>query len=170
MGLFDFTKDIGNNIFGDDDDVDTASQKLQAHVEEDNPGIEDLQINVEDGVATISGEAESTSAYEKAVLMTGNALGVETVQAAELSVAEQVPIEGEEIVEYTQESIQETIEQAPEVSYYEIQKGDSLWKIAAKFYGDGTKHTQLFEENREVIRDPDKIFPGQKIRIPMDAS
>jgi nucleoid-associated protein YgaU len=166
MGLFDFAKNLGNNIFGDDDDVDTASQKLQAHVEEDNPGIDDLQISVEDGVATISGEAESSSAYEKAVLMAGNALGVETVQAGELTVADQIPIEGEDIVEYTGE----TIDQAAGVSYYEIQKGDNLWKIAAKFYGDGTQHTKLFEENREVIKDPDKIFPGQKIRIPMDES
>jgi nucleoid-associated protein YgaU len=163
VGLFDFTKNLGNNIFSDDDDVDIASQKLQAHVEEDNPGIDDLQISVEDSVATISGEAESTSAYEKAVLMAGNALGVETVQAGELSVVDPVPIEGDEVVEYAEE----TIEPLPEVSYYEIQKGDSLWKIAAKFYGDGTKHTKLFEENRVVIKDPDKIFPGQKIRIPM---
>lgn len=180
MGLFDFATDIGNNIFGDDDDVDTASQKLQAHVEEDNPGVEDLQINVEDGVATISGEAESTSAYEKAVLMAGNALGVETVQAGALSVMDQVaqePVDETEVeldaegteteaIEYTGESI----EQASNVSYYDIQQGDSLWKIADKFYGDGTKHTKIFEENREVIKDPDKIFVGQKIRIPMKES
>ncbi len=47
-----------------------------------------------------------------------------------------------------------------------IQKGDSLWKIASKYYKDGNKWPQLFEANKEVILDPDKIFPGQKIRIP----
>ena len=147
MGLFDFAKNFGNKIFGDDDD---ASEKLQAHIEEDNPGVSNLQVTVEDGVATITGEAESASAYEKAVLMAGNALGVESVQAAGLTAPETTP------------------EQTIEVSYYEIQKGDSLWKIAEQFYGNGSKYERIFEENREVIKDPDKIFPGQKIRIPMD--
>jgi nucleoid-associated protein YgaU len=145
MGLFDFTKNFGKKIFGDDDDTETASQKLQAHIEEDNPGVSDLQVSVEDGVATITGEADSPGAYEKAVLMAGNAFGVESVEAGGLSAPEQ----------------------SMEVNYYEIQKGDNLWKIADKFYGDGSKYTAIFEENREVIKDPDKIFPGQKIRIPM---
>ncbi len=165
MGLFDFAKGFGNKIFGSDDDTEAASQKLQAHIEEDNPGVSDLQVNVEDGVATISGEAESSSAYEKAVLMAGNALGIETVEAGELSIADQ---EIEQVSdEMLDDDTSEVTQQTADVTYYEIQKGDSLWKIATKFYGDGTKHTKLFAENREVIRDPDLIFPGQKIRIPM---
>ncbi|HIO92924.1 MAG TPA: peptidoglycan-binding protein LysM [Leucothrix mucor] len=144
MGLFDFAKNFGNKIFGKDDD--DAGEKLQAHIEEDNPGVEGLSVTVVDGVATITGEAESASAYEKAVLMAGNALGVDSVEAAGLTAPEQTY----------------------EVTYYEIQKGDSLWKIADKFYGNGSKYEKIFEENREVIKDPDKIFPGQKIRIPMD--
>lgn len=146
MGLFDFAKNFGKKIFGDDDD--DASEKLQAHIEDDNPGVQGLQVSVEDGVATISGEAESQSAYEKAVLMAGNALGVTSVEAAGLSAPEQ--------------------EQTFDVNYYEIQEGDSLWKIAEQFYGNGSKYEKIFEENREVITDPDLIFPGQKIRIPMD--
>jgi len=144
MGLFDFAKNFGNKIFGSDDD--DAAEKLQAHIEDDNPGIEGLTVSYEDGVATISGEAESASAYEKAVLMAGNALGVDSVEASGLNAPEQTY----------------------EVTYYEIQEGDSLWKIADKFYGNGSKYEKIFEENREVIKDPDKIFPGQKIRIPMD--
>jgi len=144
MGLFDFAKNFGNKIFGSDDD--DAGEKLQAHIEDDNPGIEGLTVSYEDGVATISGEAESASAYEKAVLMAGNALGVDSVEASGLNAPEQ----------------------SYEVTYYVIQEGDSLWKIADKFYGNGSKYEKIFEENREVIKDPDKIFPGQKIRIPMD--
>jgi nucleoid-associated protein YgaU len=53
-----------------------------------------------------------------------------------------------------------------EVEYYEVVKGDSLWKIADKFYGDGSKYKQILAENLQVIKDPDLIFPGQKIRIP----
>ena len=144
MGLFDFARNIGKKIFGSDDD--DASDKLQAHIADDNPGVEGLSVEVVDGVATIKGEAKSASAYEKAVLMAGNAMGIEEVRADELTAPTQ------------------TIE----VQYYTIAKGDSLWKIAEKFYGNGSKYTGIFEENREVIKDPDLIFPGQKIRIPMD--
>jgi nucleoid-associated protein YgaU len=49
--------------------------------------------------------------------------------------------------------------------YYEIKSGDTLWAAAKKFYGAGNRYTQIFEANREVIKDPDKIFVGQKIRI-----
>ena len=167
MGLFDFAKNFGKNIFGGDDDTEVASQKLQTHIEEDNPGVSGLQVSVEDGVATITGEAESSSAYEKAVLMAGNALGIETVEAGELTVAEQT---SEEMLDgdLDDSNADQVIQQSPDVTYYEIQKGDSLWKIADKFYGDGTKHTKIFADNREVIKDPDLIFPGQKIRIPMN--
>jgi nucleoid-associated protein YgaU len=55
---------------------------------------------------------------------------------------------------------------APEEQYYVIEKGDTLWAIARKFLGDGNRYPEVFEANREVIIDPDKIFPGQKIRIP----
>ena len=144
MGLFDFARNIGKKIFGSDDD--DASDKLQAHIADDNPGVEGLSVEVVDGVETIKGEAKSASAYEKAVLMAGNAMGIEEVRADELTAPTQ------------------TIE----VQYYTIAKGDSLWKIAEKFYGNGSKYTGIFEENREVIKDPDLIFPGQKIRIPMD--
>ncbi len=146
MGLFDFAKGIGKKIFGSNDDDEKASEKLKKHIEEDNPGIKNLDVKVEDGVATIKGEAESPGAFEKAILMAGNALGIGEVKADEVDAPEQ----------------------AIEVKYYEIVKGDSLWKIAEKFYGNGSKYTRIFEANREVIKDPDLIFPGQKIRIPMD--
>lgn len=142
MGLFDFTKGIGKKLFGNEDE---ASDKLKAHIEEDNPGISNLEIRVEDGVAIIKGEAESSTALEKAILMAGNAMGIKEVRA-------------DEVVAPTSEI---------EVQYYEIMKGDSLWKIAKKFYGDGNKYKKILEENLQVIKDPDLIFPGQKIRIPM---
>jgi len=146
MGLFDFAKNIGKKIFGSNDDDEKASEKLTKHIEEDNPGLENLEIKVEDGVAIIKGETEDPSALEKVILMAGNAMGIEEVRADEVTAPEQTV----------------------EVQYYEIQKGDSLWKIAKTFYGDGNKYTEIFEANREVIKDPDLIFPGQKIRIPMD--
>ena len=54
----------------------------------------------------------------------------------------------------------------PEVEYYTIVSGDSLSKIAKHYYGNAMDYPKLFEANREVIKDPDLIYPGQKIRIP----
>jgi nucleoid-associated protein YgaU len=56
------------------------------------------------------------------------------------------------------------------VEYYTIQKGDSLSKIAKKYYGNAMAYPKIFEANREVIKNPDLIFPGQVIRIPQEQS
>jgi nucleoid-associated protein YgaU len=149
MGLFDFASNIGNSIFGSDDQ--DAGEQLVAHIEADNPGVEGLEIEVQGDTAVIKGEAESSGAMEKAVLMAGNALGISNVEAGELTVLES-----------------ETTESTAATQYYEIQSGDSLWKIAKQFYGSGTKHEAIFAANREVIKDPNLIFPGQKIRIPAE--
>ena len=144
MGLFDFARNIGKKLFGKEDEAPAA---IKQHIEEDNPGVNNLQVQVKDGVATLTGQAQSAEALEKAVLMTGNALGIEKVQADQMSIADGSKVGGDD-------------------EFYVIQKGDTLWKIAEKAYGDGSKYNRIVEVNREVIRDPNKIFPGQKIRIP----
>jgi len=140
MGLFDFASNLGRKLFGKDDD---PAAKIQQHIEEDNPGIEGLKVAFEDGVVKIEGKADDPAALEKAVLMAGNVEGVEKVVAE----VEAPPIE-------------ETTE------YYVIEKGDTLWAIASKYYGSGVKYKLIVDANKEVIKDADKIFPGQKIRIP----
>jgi nucleoid-associated protein YgaU len=144
MGLFDFARNIGKKLFGKEDEAPAA---IKQHIEEDNPGVSNLQVQVKDGVATLTGQAQSAEALEKAVLMTGNALGIEKVQADQMNIADGSKVGGDD-------------------EFYVIQKGDTLWKIAEKAYGDGSKYNRIVEVNREVIRDPNKIFPGQKIRIP----
>lgn len=47
-----------------------------------------------------------------------------------------------------------------------VQKGDTLSKIADRYYGDATLYPKIFEANRDVLKDPNKIKPGQKLRIP----
>ena len=49
---------------------------------------------------------------------------------------------------------------------HEVKPGDSLSKIAKKEYGDASKWTLIFEANTDVLKDPNKIFPGQKLKIP----
>ena len=49
---------------------------------------------------------------------------------------------------------------------YEVKSGDSLSKIAKKEYGDANAWKKIFEANKDLIKDPNKIFPGQKLKIP----
>jgi nucleoid-associated protein YgaU len=141
MGLFDFVKDIGNKIFGSEEE---APEKIKELIESENPGVSNLQVTVQDGVAVISGEAQSAEAMEKAVLMAGNIKGIGEVRADKLTAPPPVA----------------------EVDYYIIERGDTLSAIAKKYYGNAGDYPKIFEANREVIKDPDLIFPGQKIRIP----
>jgi nucleoid-associated protein YgaU len=54
----------------------------------------------------------------------------------------------------------------PYTQTHVVVAGDSLSKIAQKYYGDASLYNQIFEANRDVLKDPNKIFPGQKLRIP----
>ncbi|QTR49314.1 peptidoglycan-binding protein LysM [Candidatus Thiothrix anitrata] len=144
MGLFDFARNIGKKIFGKEEE---APEALAQHINEDNPGVNGLQVQVQDGVATLTGEASSAEALEKAVLMAGNAMGIQEVKADGMTIADGSQVGGDD-------------------EFYIIEKGDTLWKIAEKAYGNGSKYTKIVEVNREVIKNADLIFPGQKIRIP----
>ena len=143
--MFEFLKDIRTKLFGSKEE---APQKLKEHIEADNPGVENLEVAMnEDGSVSLSGVAKDRDALEKAALMAGNVEGVEKVDVSGVQVQEDQP---------------------KKVEIYEIQKGDTLWAIAQKFYGDGNKYKKIFEDNKEVIKDPDKIYPGQKIRIVLE--
>jgi nucleoid-associated protein YgaU len=157
MGLFDFVRNIGKKIFHKEED---AAAKIKAEIEASNPGISGLQVNYNpaDGKVSLSGNAVSEEAMEKSVLIAGNIEGVSVVDAEGVTYPR--PPEPEPTAA--------AAAPAPKVEYYIIQKGDNLSKIAKHFYGNANKYPKIFEANREVIKDPDLIFPGQKIRIPLD--
>ena len=54
----------------------------------------------------------------------------------------------------------------PEAQFHTVVKGDYLSKIAKKYYGDAMKYPIIFEANKPMLTDPDKIYPGQVLRIP----
>lgn len=141
MGLFDFAKDMGKKLFDSEDD---ASDKIKETLEADNPGIDGLDVTYDGGKVAIKGKAASAEAMEKAVLMAGNVKGVTDVDVSGL----------------------ESPSADAGVVYYVVQPGDSLSKIAKVYLGDAMAYTAIFEANKEVIKDPDLIYPGQKIRIP----
>jgi nucleoid-associated protein YgaU len=143
MGLFDFVSNAGKKLFGKEEE---AAPKIKEHIEEDNPGIENLDVQFDNGQVKLSGKASSPEAMEKAVLLAGNVQGVEGVSVEQL----------------------DTPPQTAEIEYYVIQKGDTLSAIAQQFLGNASDYPKIFEANREVIKDPDLIYPGQKIRIPLN--
>lgn len=141
MSLFGFVKELGKKLFSSESE---AAEKIEESLGSDNPGVEGLGVTYEDGVVSLTGKAESAEAMEKAVLMAGNVAGVTEVKVDGL----------------------DSPEPADDVEYYTIESGDSLSKIAKQFYGNAMDYPKLFEANKEVIKDPDLIYPGQKIRVP----
>lgn len=57
---------------------------------------------------------------------------------------------------------------APEPVFHEVKKGETLSEIAQKHLGKASRYREIFEANRPMLSDPDKIYPGQKLRIPQD--
>ena len=55
---------------------------------------------------------------------------------------------------------------APKATFYTVQSGDTLSKIAKEHYGDAMKYPVIFEANKPMLEHPDKIYPGQQLRIP----
>lgn len=94
----------------------------------------------------MSGNADSAEALEKTVLIAGNVQGVSEVTADAVTAPQQ----------------------QAKVEYYTIEGGDTLSAIAKRFLGKASDYPKIFEANREVIKDPNLIYPGQKIRIPLD--
>ena len=144
MDLFKFGKDKGEKVFENDAE---AAARITSQIEGVLAGIKDLDVKFDDGTVTLCGECENQAVREQAVLLAGNVQGVSGVLANELTVAE-------------------TTEPEEKVEFYEIKSGDSLSKIAKAHYGDAMKYMKIFEANTPMLKDPNKIYPGQVLRIP----
>jgi nucleoid-associated protein YgaU len=151
MGLIDFVKDAGAKIgIGKkkdprDEEIQEMMKagRLRAHVLALGFDVENLNVAFDDGVATVSGTAKSQSEREKVVLALGNTDGVARVD-------DQMAVK----------------EPEPEATFYTVEKGDSLSKIAKAIYGDAMKYPMIFEANKPMLTDPNLIYPGQVLRIP----
>ncbi|EJF91123.1 peptidoglycan-binding protein LysM [Bartonella tamiae] len=146
MGLFNFVKSVGEKLgIGDQQ---PEAQNVKSALDNFNLGTDKVDVQIDNGKAVLTGEVQDQEILEKAVLAVGNSLGIETVDTDQLKVAD---TSGEK-----------------EPRFYEVKKGDNLWKIAEEVYGKGhgDKNTIIFEANKPMLKSPDKIYPGQILRIP----
>lgn len=146
MGIFDFIKNIGRELTGNEKPDEEIRESIEKELGDQ---IQNLRVEFSDGTVRLHGTAKSQAAKEKAVLLAGNVKEVERVDDSSLEAPEFAKTDA-----------------ASEPNFYTIQKGDSLSKIAQREYGDAQMWNALFDANREVIKDPDLIYPGQRIRIP----
>lgn len=145
MSIINFIKGVGEKIFGASEAQAATVDELKKELEKHQLSADGLDIQVEGDKVTVSGQAASTEDAEKIALALGNTVGVAAVDN-QLSAAQE----------------------APAAVMYTVVKGDTLWKIAETHYGKGkgAQYEGIFQANRPMLTHPDKIYPGQVLRIP----
>ncbi|MCP5240051.1 MAG: peptidoglycan-binding protein LysM [Zoogloeaceae bacterium] len=167
MGLFSFIKDAGEKLFGTGeakaaqdaattnptaDNVAAANEKAAAairhYITTLNLAPADLGVSFDgsSGVVTVSGTAADQASKERILLAAGNVQGVGEVQ-------DNMSVSSPE----------------PEAVFYTVKRGDTLSAIAKTQYGNANKYMAIFEANKPMLSHPDKIYPGQVLRIPPQA-
>lgn len=144
MSIFDFFKNAGASILGAVPGAD-AAKKLSEHVSNSGVGSSaNVQVEYDpSGEVKVTGTAPTQAEKEKILLALGNVKGV-------AKVTESITVENAE----------------SEARFYTVKSGDTLGKIAKEFYGKAGEYVKIFEANKPLLSDPDKIYPGQSLRIP----
>ncbi|PLW78153.1 peptidoglycan-binding protein LysM [Cohaesibacter celericrescens] len=143
MGVFDFIKSVGEKIGITSEDESPKAEDLKAEVAKHGLDAENLEVTVDGDTVKVAGATESSSIREKIILALGNTLGISKVE-------EEIAVKNAE----------------PDATFYTVKKGDTLWAISSKHYGNGAKYQGIFEANKPMLSHPDKIYPGQVLRIP----
>jgi nucleoid-associated protein YgaU len=165
MSLISFVKEAGEKLFGrgkaqaamNDAQGDPGNEaKLKAandaagdaildYIKAQNLSATGLTVTFDGASSTVKiyGVAADQATKEKIALAAGNVAGV-------------VAVQNEMTVDRS----------APEATFYTVKSGDNLSKISKAHYGDPNKYMQIFEANRPMLQHPDKIYPGQVLRIP----
>jgi len=143
MGIFKFVMDKGKQLMGADKE---PAEAIKKEVEDLGLGDDlggDFRVMVEGDKVKLEGKAPSQEVKEKIILAAGNVSGVSEVEDA---------MEGGD--------------EADAAVFHTVVSGDTLSKIAKAYLGDAMKYPAIFEANKPMLADPDKIYPGQVLRIP----
>ena len=174
MGIFDFMKDAGEKIFKPGEAKREAA--IKSHMGSYGGDYSNIDVEVDGSTARLTGSVGNQAAREKAVLIAGNIDGIErvddrlTVTGASPSFAnvsggasttEATPAAG-----FGSSAAHASQGGQSASTFYTVESGDTLSKIAKQHYGDANKYQQIFEANKPMLKDPDKIYPGQVLRIP----
>jgi len=167
MGMFSFIKEAGEKLFGrgeakaaqeaaaakpTPENIEALSKAagdaIATYINSMNLNVQALEIGFDAASATVtvSGVAPDQATKEKVLLCCGN---VATVAAVNDLMTVSSP--------------------EPESQWHVVVSGDNLSKISKQFYGTPNKYPQIFEANKPMLTHPDKIYPGQVLRIPPDA-
>jgi nucleoid-associated protein YgaU len=145
MGFFDFVKNAGKSLFGSSADAAETDPAEAIAKEVGDPSLADqIKVEVEGETVKVSGDVPDQETRERIIVAAGNVDGISKVDE-ELKPADD----------------------KPEGKFHTVAKGDTLWAIAEKFYGDGSKYHTIFEANKPMLSHPDKIYQGQLLRIPV---
>ncbi len=140
MGVWDFVKEAGKSIFGaaeaSEAPREAALKKEMKDLGLDTSG---LDFKVDGDKVKVSGKALNQEMKEKIIMAAGNVSGVAKVE-------DDIP--------------------GDDPTFYTVQKGDTLSGIAKKTLGNANDYMKIFEANKPMLSDPDKIYPGQNLRIP----
>jgi nucleoid-associated protein YgaU len=150
MGLFDFVKEAGRKL-GIGSDAPTPDD-LRAEVTKLGLDAKDLAVDVQGDTVKVSGNAPSQELREKIVLAMGNVHGVAKVE--------------DNITVAAAGSSVPSASSGAESKFYTVKSGDTLSKVSKEFYGDPNRYNAIFEANKPMLEHPDKIYPGQVLRIP----
>jgi nucleoid-associated protein YgaU len=138
MGLWNFVKGAGKSLFGAAEAA-PAADVLKKEVEDLGLDASGLDIKVEGDKVVVGGTAVSQEMKEKVILAVGNVAGVAAVDD-KAGGADPV--------------------------FHTVVKGDTLWAVSKKTLGDGNRYDEIFQANKPMLTHPDKIYPGQVLRIP----
>lgn len=164
MNIIDFVKNAGEKIFKPGEARrESAIEKHLAKY-----GISGIKVEVDGDKATLTGTAADTATREKAVLIAGNIEGIGNVEDR-IRVTNPTPAPAAPSAPAAPGTPQAASTDAGnnwESRTYTVKSGDSLSRIAKEMYGDASKYPQIFEANKPMLTDPDKIYPGQVLRVP----
>ncbi len=158
MGLMSFIKEAGEKLFGKKPEAaqagsqeksaaanEAAATAIGHYIRSQNLPADALTIKFDGAsqIVAVSGTVPTQEIKEKILLCCGNVEGVAGVD----------------------DQIQ-TTQPADQSQYHTVVRGDTLSAIAKKFYGNANGYPKIFEANKPMLSHPDKIYPGQVLRIP----